>query len=458
MATTYTDKERDLQWKFRWETTTELEYKLMTTNWLTPDEQADIEFELVRRGSTYVRRSYYDRPSKVFTGTDGSTMIITGGGGKDLKVYDWDNIIAAEAAYVDEVLAKPIPKVSSTDMGKFLKEQTAMIRRVIPGLIAADICGVQPMNKHVDVLPWFNMRSETFSKMDVDAIIAADKDLQQVSGHSNWMDTQKIGRSMREPQTNFNDRHVIDYLDLMRPAKTPNSSTAIAQLMESIKRSESTHASFFDTEASIDTTSWLTEYKADTDKYIQDALSRPNRYISDDSVKFTYPHTIENPCCEESSSLIIKGTEVTGFRINDTPALWEVYMHSMKAATREMYGCRMPIITAKAPRESASVVLGAADGIYPERKPFVQDFFYGEMATYKADRQISIHAEANALTSAKSEMTVSIPKKREPTSGTLEVKFDYDRDTRLWEAWTDEHDKKPDHVSETLALLGIGEK
>lgn len=457
MATTYTDKERDLQWKFRWETTTELEYKLMTTNWLTPDEQADIEFELVRRGSTYVRRSYYDRPSKVFTGTDGSTMIITGGGGKDLKVYDWDNIIAAEAAYVDEVLAKPIPKVSSTDMGKFLKEQTAMIRRVIPGLIAADICGVQPMNKHVDVLPWFNMRSETFSKMDVDAIIAADKDLQQVSGHSNWMDTQKIGRSMREPQ--FGEPRVLDYLDLLRPTETPNTSTAISQLLETIKRSESTHASFFDTEASIDTTAWISQYKADTDKYIKDALSRPwQQDIMDDSVKFTYPNT--NLCCEESSSMTFEGNEMS-FKLGHTE-LWDMYLSSMKQASRELYGYKVrrpAIITAKAPDFSSSVMMDTASGIEPIRGPRMQDFFVGEMKAYQPD--IMIHATAPVKESPTFEMKVL--KNREHSVGTVTVDFNVAK-TVDWAKWatlaesTEQPDPEDVRVSETLALLGIGEK
>ena len=472
MATTYTDKERDLQWKFRWETTTELEYKLMSTNWLTEAEQSDIEFELVRRGSTYVRRSYYDRPTKFF-GSDGSSLTISGGEGKDRKVYDWDNIIAAESAYVDKVLAKPIPKVSSTDMGKFLKEQTAMIRRVIPGLIAADICGVQPMNKHVDILPWFNMRSETFSKMDVDAIIAADKDLQPMPVHYNWMDTQKIGRSMREPQAAFGEPRVIDYLDLMHTTETPKSSTAISQLLETIKRSESTHASFFDTESTfasqsissdyfnkVDTSKWIAEYKADTDKYIKDALSRPWRQdIMDDSVKFMYPNT--NLCCEESSSMIFEGNEMS-FKLGNTE-LWDMYLSSMKQATRELYGVkvgsRSAIVTAKAPDFTSSVMMDAAAGIEPIRGPRMQDFFVGKMKAYQPD--IMIHATAPVKESPTFEMKVL--KNREHGVGTVTVDFNVAK-TIDWAKWatlaesTEQPDPEDVRVSETLALLGIGEK
>ncbi|MNR64439.1 hypothetical protein D3C85_1870870 [compost metagenome] len=55
-------------------------------------------------------------------------------------------------------------------------------------------------------------------------------------------------------------------------------------------------------------------------------------------------------------------------------------------------------------------------------------------------------------------MIVTIPKKREGGSEKLEVKFDIDV-ASLWASWAAEGNvKKSDHVSETLALLGIGEK
>lgn len=454
-------EEMKLQWKFRGITTSQLELRL-ENGAMSSESQKSIEQELIRRGATYIKRSYYERPSK-YLGSDGSQLVIaTASQDVGRTIYDWDNIIATEAAYVDKLMAKPIVGATVTQMSSFLKDQIAVVRRIVPGLIAMDICGVQPMVEQ-SMLPWFNMRKEeVLSKSEVDRIVAADKDLQPIQGNF-WSDRQSIGRSQR-PTVHFGDLHISDYMGLTH-TETPKSSTAIAKLMESIKQSETTQASFFDTESTftstaisrdffskVDTTGWLDEYKASYDKYIVDALKQPNRYISDDSIKFMYPHVVENPCCEESSSPIFQGTEMT-FSINNTSAIWDAYLHSMKAATRELYGCRVPMITAKAPRETSGLMIGTIEGIYPDRKPLVQDFFVGEMATYRPDTTITVHAEANAL-SNKSEMIVTIPKKRELNSGKLEVKFDYDRDTRLWESWAKECDKV-DNVSETLAILGI---
>lgn len=479
MATTYTDKERDLQWKFRWETTTELEYKLMSANWMTPAEQADIEFELVRRGSTYIRRSYYDRPSKFF-GSDGSSLsIATAGRETGRTIYDWDNIIAAEAAYVDEVLAKPIPKVSGADMGKFLDSQKAMIRRVVPGLISMDsISGIQPMTKHIDVLPFFKaMKTKPFedytlTKDAIDGIIAADKDLQPTK--SRYYDTQKIGRGLREPTIHFGDLHIMDYMGLLHTNEPSKTNIGLTAMLDRIKNSGATQASFFDTESTaastaisgdffgkVDTTDWITQYKADTAKYIEDAMNLRRPYyadIMDDSVKFTYP--ITNLCCEESSSMTFKGTEMS-FNLGHTE-LWDMYLSSMKQATRELYGTkvgsRSAIVTAKAPDFTSSMMMDCASGIEPIRGPRMQDFFVSEMKAYQPD--VMIHATTPVDEPSPFEMKVL--KNRKHGSGTVKVDFNVSA-CAGWGKWatlaesTEQPDPEDVRVSETLALLGIGE-
>lgn len=473
-------EEMRLQWKFRSVTTSQLEMRLENVS-MSKQGQKDIELELVRRGATYIKRSYYDRPTKFF-GSDGSSLsIATAGQETDRTIYDWDSIIAAEAAYVDEVLAKPIPKVSGADMGKFLDSQKAMIRRVVPGLISMDsISGIQPMAKHIDVLPFFKaMKTKPFedytlTKEAIDGIIAADKDLQPMK--SRYYDTQKIGRGLREPTIHFGDLHIMDYMGLLHTNEPSKTNIGLTAMLDRIKDSGATQASFFDTESTfastaisgdffgkVDATDWISQYKADTDKYIEDALSRPRRQdIMDDSVKFMYPHTIGNLCCEESSSLNFKGTEMS-FKLGNTE-LWDMYLSSMKQATRELYGVkvgsRSAIVTAKAPDFASSMMMDAAAGIEPIRGPRMQDFFVGKMAAYQPDVMIHATTPVDAPTTA---LEMKVLKNREYGSGTIKMDFNIEK-TVDWAKWatlaesTEQPDPEDVRVSETLALLGIGEK
>lgn len=447
--------------RWKWFTTVELEQKLDQYD-LDHGERNQIEYALMQR-----RKNYYNAPVHLH-GSDGSSITIKSAAGqKGRRFVDWDIVVAAENAYIDQLFSKP-----QLTAYKQPAETSSLIRKIVPSMIATQLVGVQPMHDHIDALPWFNTRkAEVLSKSEVDHIVAADKDLQPVAGNL-WTDRlQQIGRGLR-PTVHFGDLHISDYMGLIH-TDLPKSSTAIARLMDSIKQSEATLDSFFDTETTyasgiiggdffnkIDTSKWIAQYKADTDRFIEDAIASRRPYfdnIMDDSVSLTYPSTMHaidvaasKKCAETSNSSMVNATTPASMALDD---MWKLHLNATAEALVRSKRA-ISVVAADAPRGSGRLMAGVSDGIYPIHKPFTQDFFIGEASAYKTDATISVHAEANLL----SEMTVSIPKKRKPTSETLEVKFDHYRGTQLWEAWADSHDKQLDRVSETLALLGIGEK
>lgn len=225
MSQQQTTRERELQWKFRWESTTELESRLMFMGSDQKDLQRDIEFELVRRGATYIKRSYYDGGSTIVA-ADGSSMTFSAA---RAARFDWDRMIDAENAYIDEIMAKPIPHFTHAEMSALVSNSAmSMIRRVVPDLIAADICGVQPMSASHN---WFNVRTELANKPDVEKkSFCLPKDVrddslswirQWVKNHEEMnkglsyyaRNGQSVGRVLRN--TMDSEVKIIDYMNLL---------------------------------------------------------------------------------------------------------------------------------------------------------------------------------------------------------------------------------------------------
>lgn len=483
-----------LAWKFRGITTGQLEMRL-ENNGMPEISRKDIEHELVRRGATYIKRSYYDRPSKFF-GSDGSELIIaTAGEGVGKPIYDWDRMVAAESAYIDEVLAKPIPKVSGADMSTFLESQKVLIRRVVPGLISMDSIssGVQPLNKHIDHLSIFKGLKSPFEDYkltaeDANKIIAADKDLQQVTPHfwSDRISQQSIGRGLR-PTVKYGDLHIRDYMGLIHSNEPPKTNIGLSLLMDSLRENGSTQESFFDTESTfnsgivggdffskVDTSKWIADCKAIMDTYIDDAMAVKRPYYADvynDEVSRMYPNTLtdidlslSNKCMEVPITPIMKGTEIT----SSFSEVWRLQMEAMKKSAREMYYSNpFKVVTAEAPRYKESrVMAGVSEGIYPVRKvdagfyhcPYIPERLSSKelRGGWELDEMIVLSAPTPK---EKSVMTMQIAKDRKhDTTGKGYVEFDPDYALN-WAKWSDEgtvKKTKEEDVAETLKLLGIG--
>jgi len=200
------------------------------------ENRAQIEFALMARPP---RCYQYGRQSK-FTGSDGSTLSF----GTKSKPFDLAKVMEAENAYIEHLMAKPLNVPDDSLVKKWINNQTAIIRKVVPGLIAMDLTAVQPMSAHVSVLPsmfktLIAERALAFpdpTYFDAEAVIRADKDLQQI-GAPSWMKGQEIGRGLRDlpgnlcmevPMTACND-----YLDRER-------STAAKDVWEELRKMTST--------------------------------------------------------------------------------------------------------------------------------------------------------------------------------------------------------------------------
>ena len=475
-------EEMRLQWKFRGCTTSDLELRL-ENNGMSEGSRKSIELELVRRGATYIKRSYYDRPSKFF-GSDGAELIIIGAGsGAGKSIYDWDRMVAAESAYIDEVLAKPIPKASRTDMSTFLESQKVLIRRFVPGLISLDSIssGVQPLNKHIDHLSFFKaMKTQPFEDYkftaeDVDNVISLDKDLQPVAYPHFWSDRisqQSIGRGLR-PTVKYGDLHISDYMGLIHTNEAPKTSTGIKSFMDSIR--DVPQGSFFDAGATstvattggdffdkMDTSKWITECKAIMDKYVEGAMTVKTPYfadrdvefmyqhairpidIMDDSVSKMYPHTLQaidlsmaNKCVNIPVMPITKCADVTLTGISEFDTLRSIYVEVAKASTRGMYYTK--------PYKS-QIITSATEGLFPPRcEPD---------GGWKLDEMIST---SMPTAKEKSVMTVDIPKARDFGGPVKYVKFDLSA-IRADLSESSAKQTKEEDVAETLKLLGIGVK
>ena len=215
--------------RWKWFTTLELEQKLEQFD-LDRGDRNQIEYTLMQR-----RKSYYNAPVHL-QGSDGSSLTIKAAGTSSPSFsaafaarFDWDRMIDAENAYIDEIMAKPIPQLPHAEVTALVSNSAmSMIRRVVPDLIAADHFGVQPMSASHN---WFNVRTELANKPDVEKksfCLPKDDSDDSLSWICQWVKNheelnkglsyyarngQSVGRVLRN--TMDSEVKIIDYMNLL---------------------------------------------------------------------------------------------------------------------------------------------------------------------------------------------------------------------------------------------------
>lgn len=206
------------------------------------------------------RRKYWGSKSHHtgFTSRDGSLVIpaATQSLSDKLKGMDWAGIAAKEREWMDSILSKEITLEINKEMVAALTKQafssgikSMYYKRTPPakiGLLPAPTGFTKtpdPAEMKTIINSMFSQRAAAF---DVDAIIAADKDL-QMAANPSWFSMQSKSRSLRS-----------------------NSAAA------------GTKTVFFDTESTFDFS-----------KYEDLSATSQKAYIMDNDISFMYPHTIK---------------------------------------------------------------------------------------------------------------------------------------------------------------------